>query len=134
MPTKSINPPPPPHTHTVLITGCIFSSTVMFSNTIGAGGFVYNVAGTVLFTGCVFNANGAFYQSSGIGYLSFNSAGLSIFTVSAPALELRAAWEDRIRRRRHHCMQWGTTPSTLIYTHTSTHPPHATRDASTILT
>lgn len=69
------------HQPTVLITGCIFSSVALFRNTIGVGGFVFNVAGSVLFTGCVFNSNGAFYQSSGIGYLSFNSAGLSIFTV-----------------------------------------------------
>lgn len=69
------------HQPTVLITGCIFSSVVLFSNSIGVGGFVFNVAGNVIFTGCVFNSNGAFYQKSGIGYLSFNSAGLSIFTV-----------------------------------------------------
>lgn len=84
-PTSFFTPSIPLHQRianaSVLITGCIFSTVALFTDTIGVGGFVFNVAGTVLFTGCVFNANGAFYQSSGIGYLSFNSAGLSIFTV-----------------------------------------------------
>jgi hypothetical protein len=65
----------------VLITGCVFHTAVLFSDSIGAGGFVYNVAGTVFITGCVFNANGGLYQSSGIGYLFFNSAGLTVVTV-----------------------------------------------------
>lgn len=62
----------------VFITGCIFSSVQVFSNTIGCGGFVFNVAGTVVLTGCIFNANTMFLQASGIGYIIFNGLGLAI--------------------------------------------------------
>lgn len=80
--------------YTVLITGCVFHTAVLFSDSIGAGGFVYNVAGTVFITGCVFNANGGLYQSSGIGYLFFNSAGLTVVTVRTDCFFPLAAAND----------------------------------------
>lgn len=89
---------------------------LLFSNTIGVGGFVYNVAGTVLFTGCVFNANGVFYQSSGIGYLSFNSAGLSIFTVRA--CFAAAPWVGGTNVRAFSSSRWA--PHLTSHTHQQT--------------
>lgn len=56
----------------VFITGCIFSMVQVFSNTIGVGGFVFNVAGVVALTGCIFNSNTVFLSAIGMGYVCFN--------------------------------------------------------------
>ncbi len=56
----------------VFITGCIFSMVQVFSNTIGVGGFVFNVAGIVALTGCIFNSNTMFLSAVGMGYVCFN--------------------------------------------------------------
>lgn len=62
------------------LTGSIFVNMAIFSNSLGAGGYVANLGGTVVITGCLFNYAGTFVCTMGLGYLFFLGGGATILT------------------------------------------------------
>lgn len=64
----------------VFLTGCIFFNMSIFSNSLGAGGYIANLGGTVTVTGCIFTYTGAFVCTMGQGYLFFNGGGVMAVT------------------------------------------------------
>jgi hypothetical protein len=69
-------------TGSMYMTGCIFVDLSLFSNGLGAGGYVANLGGTVIITGCLFNYLGAFVCTNGLGYLFFLGGGTTVVTGS----------------------------------------------------